>query len=29
MPLCVLDMMKPGALMRAARGEDEGTLVTQ
>ncbi|MEX2524811.1 MAG: UMP kinase [Gammaproteobacteria bacterium] len=29
MPLCVLDMMKPGALMRAACGEDEGTLVTQ
>ena len=28
MPLRVLDMMKPGALMRAARGEDEGTLVT-
>lgn len=29
MPLRVLDMMKPGALMRAARGFDEGTLVTQ
>jgi uridylate kinase len=28
MPLRVLDMMKPGALMRAARGQDEGTLVT-
>lgn len=27
MPLRVLDMMKPGALMRAARGQDEGTLV--
>lgn len=29
MPLRVLDMMKKGALMRAARGEAEGTLVTQ
>ena len=29
MPLRVLDMMRPGALMRAARGLDEGTLVTQ
>ena len=28
MPLRVLDMMKPGALMRAARGMDEGTLVS-
>ncbi len=28
MPLRVLNMMKPGALMRAARGFDEGTLVT-
>lgn len=28
MPLRVLDMMKPGALMRAARGVDEGTLVS-
>jgi len=28
MPLRVLDMMKPGALMRAAKGLDEGTLVT-
>lgn len=28
MPLRVLDMMKPGALMRAAQGEDEGTLVS-
>lgn len=28
MPLRVLDMTKPGALMRAARGENEGTLVT-
>jgi uridylate kinase len=28
MPLRVLDMMKPGALMRAARGLDEGTLVS-
>ena len=27
MPLRVLDMMKPGALMRAVKGEDEGTLV--
>lgn len=27
MPLRVLDMMKPGALMRAVRGENEGTLV--
>ena len=27
MPLRVLDMMKPGALMRVARGKDEGTLV--
>jgi len=27
MPLRVLDMMKPGALMRAAQGLDEGTLV--
>lgn len=29
MPLRVLDMMKTGALLRAARGEDEGTLVIQ
>jgi uridylate kinase len=29
MPMRVLDMMRPGALMRAARGLDEGTLVTQ
>lgn len=29
MPLRVLDMLKPGALMRAARGMDEGTLVTE
>lgn len=28
MPLRVLDMMKPGALMRVARGLDEGTLVS-
>lgn len=28
MPLRVLDMMKSGALMRAARGMDEGTLVS-
>ena len=28
MPLRVLDMMKPGALMRAAQGLDEGTLVS-
>ncbi len=28
MPLRVLDMMKPGALMRVARGKDEGTLVS-
>ena len=28
MPLRVLDMMKPGALLRAVRGEDEGTLVS-
>ncbi len=28
MPLRVLDMMKPGALMRAAKGLDEGTLVS-
>jgi uridylate kinase len=28
MPLRVLDMMKAGALMRAARGLDEGTLVS-
>lgn len=28
MPMRVLDMMQPGALMRAACGEDEGTLVT-
>ncbi len=27
MPLRVFDMNKPGALMRVARGEDEGTLV--
>ncbi len=27
MPLRVLDMMKPGALLRAAQGMDEGTLV--
>ena len=29
MPLRVLDMMQPGALMRAACGYNEGTLVTQ
>lgn len=29
MPLRVLNMLNPGSLMRAARGEDEGTLVTQ
>ncbi len=29
MPLRVLNMMKKGALMRAALGQDEGTLVTQ
>ncbi|MCI0400546.1 MAG: UMP kinase [Gammaproteobacteria bacterium] len=28
MPLRVLDMTKPGALMRAVMGEDEGTLVS-
>ena len=28
MPLRVLDMMKPGALMRAAKGMDEGTMVS-
>ena len=28
MPLRVLDMTKPGALMRAVQGMDEGTLVT-
>ena len=28
MPLRVLDMMKPGALMRAAKGLDEGTIVS-
>lgn len=28
MPLRVMDMMKPGALMRVARGLDEGTLVS-
>ena len=28
MPLRVLDMMKPGALLRAAQGLDEGTLVS-
>ncbi len=28
MPLRVLDMARPGALLRAARGEDEGTLVS-
>ena len=28
MPLRVLDMMKPGALMRAAKGMDEGRLVS-
>lgn len=28
MPLRVLNMTKPGALMRAVQGEDEGTLVT-
>jgi uridylate kinase len=27
MPLRVIDMNKPGALLRTARGEDEGTLV--
>lgn len=29
MPLRVLDMMEKGALMRAAKGEEEGTLVMQ
>jgi uridylate kinase len=29
MPLRVLDMMNEGALMRAAKGQNEGTLVTQ
>ena len=29
MPLRVLNMLKPGSLMRAALGEDEGTLVTE
>lgn len=29
MPLRVLNMMEKGSLMRAAQGEDEGTLVTQ
>jgi len=29
MPLRVLDMMQPGALMRAAQGFNEGTFVTQ
>jgi hypothetical protein len=29
MPMRVLDMMRPGALMRAAVGKDEGTLVTE
>lgn len=29
MPLRVLDMTRPGALMRAVQGEDEGTLVSQ
>lgn len=29
MPMRVLDMLRPGALMRAARGMEEGTLVTQ
>jgi uridylate kinase len=29
MPLRVLDMMNKGALMRAAMGQNEGTLVTQ
>ncbi len=28
MPLRVLDMSRPGALLKAARGEDEGTLVS-
>ncbi len=28
MPLRVLDMTKPGSLIRAAKGEDEGTLVS-
>jgi uridylate kinase len=28
MPLRVLDMTKPGAMMRAVMGEAEGTLVT-
>jgi len=28
MPLRVLDMTKPGSLLNAARGEDEGTLVS-
>ena len=29
MPLRVLDMMQPGALMRAAKGMKEGTLVSE
>ena len=29
MPMRVLNMLKPGALLRAAVGEDEGTLVTR
>ncbi len=29
MPLRVLDMMQPGALLRAARGMDEGTLISE
>ena len=29
MPLRVLNMMKPGALVRAAKGENEGTFVTK
>jgi len=29
MPLRVLDMMQPGALLRASRGLNEGTLVTE
>ena len=28
MPLRVLDMTKPGSLLKAAQGEDEGTLVS-
>ena len=29
MPLRVIDMSKPGALLRAARGMNEGTLITE